>query len=770
MFQSFIKSKKLHPYQIKALLKMEDYFGLKNEKKGYLQVATGGGKSLIACTYILKNFILKGKRVLWVAPDWFLLVQAFLTLKNDFASKYNEIISGCCCYLGNNKDEFLVEGVQEFQSVPDVSKISLIFSSLHTLARRNLEELYNLKKIDLIVMDEAHWGIGGYLERDLLEVAESKQILILGLTATPKRRVGWKYIYNKTFRDLIPTYLAKPIFYSVPTGIKVDSSAADADQMFNRIQESVYKKLEMDNDRNRLILKTYDQKKHGRTIVFACSKEHAADLFVLFKKHDVPSLIAHSGLKNGKEEIRKFKIDKNYKVLITVNMANQGIDIPDVQSLFITRPVTSDIMYSQMIGRGSRKDKDTKKTFFNVIDFEDNFVDSELRRLVLEAKIEYFGSALTAKSIYKDQAIKISSSAKIPLKLNLQYPSELISYDSSTWSKFLTTFESSQSILELPVLEKQTFGVELELTTDVDMTEDRDAWTSIAQRIHKVMSSILPEKLLGQVGEWKNPSVEDYQRFNLVYDGSCGWEIVTPVLKGLDGFSVLADFLEKFKRKLCLEIPELKINHKTGLHVHFGFSLDDLNLPTFLDNLARANVYMGSMVAPSRFFGFDPETGSYDRYESNDYCKPIAEILDKDVISRIHSKRDLKEVLFNDFDGEVDRYLDINFKNILEADGINTIEVRLHSGTIDSLKILSWISLWMGILQEAKEGPFDRKVNPTHITKPCLDTFSDTEISLGRIFKKSKMNVFFEKLIDSYVKERVIEVKAKWEKERLLET
>ena len=108
----------------------------------------------------------------------------------------------------------------------------------------------------------------------------------------------------------------------------------------------------------------------GKTLVFACNIEHAETLSDMFRSGGIRSGVVHSRLTDDEQEhaleaFRRNEID----VLVNVAMVTHGIDIPDIATLFLARPTNSEILASQMVGRGSRRTP-TKQTF-HVVDFVD---------------------------------------------------------------------------------------------------------------------------------------------------------------------------------------------------------------------------------------------------------------------------------------------------------------------------------------------------------------------------------------------------------------
>ena len=138
--------------------------------------------------------------------------------------------------------------------------------------------------------------------------------------------------------------------------------------------------------RNSVIVDKYikNREKYGQTIVFAMDKNHAISLNTVFKKKGVKSDYIISSVQNdmgytidqqrNDAVINKFK-NNELEVLINVNILTEGADIPQTKTVFLTRPTTSVIRMTQMVGRALRgvKAGGTKKAY--IVSFVDRWDD-----------------------------------------------------------------------------------------------------------------------------------------------------------------------------------------------------------------------------------------------------------------------------------------------------------------------------------------------------------------------------------------------------------
>lgn len=229
--------------------------------------------------------------------------------------------------------------------------------------------------------------------------------------------------------------------------------------------------------------------------------------------------------------------------------------------------------------------------------------------------------------------------------------------------------------------------MEIELTAPDDIPNADSVWRAKAvksiERLREyVAAPVHPEPLAGKGGPL------DAWRFT--YDGSCGWEVVSPILADASGF----DELRRVCRAITVLVEEcgggLRVNHRTGLHVTLATRLDtDEKIRGFVRLVQRIEPGLFTLVAPSRLYPYDPDAGRYSRRAGNQYCLPLRGVGDP---SRLHPER------FVDDDGN--RYHTVNLTKSLED--VQLPEVRMHGGTHEFEKVALWLSLWMQLFNAAR--------------------------------------------------------------------
>jgi ATP-dependent helicase IRC3 len=391
-----------YEHQEKAFYNLSKHINKNNKSQfaGLLVLPTGGGKTLTAGHWIAKNYLDKGKKVLWLAHRHELLEQA----KNTFIDKlaYNDIFE-----KRKSFNYRIISGIHD-KPVNIKPSDDLIISSKDSL-NAGFNHLYNnwiksnTEEIFLVI-DEAHHATAKTYKK-LIENIQSKVkcFQMLGLTATPfrtseseqgllKKVFPDDIVYKIDLRTLIRLgILSEPHFEEVTTGLNFikDLSEEQIDQLnyfdIDSIGKGIAKTIAENDERNLTIVNKYltNKEKYKQTIVFALNVDNAIALNALFKNAGVKSDFVISSLKDqvtgvtvsskeNKNKIAKFR-NEEIEVLINVNILTEGTDVPNVQSIFLARPTISTILMTQMIGRGLRglKAGGTKEAF--IVSFIDDW-------------------------------------------------------------------------------------------------------------------------------------------------------------------------------------------------------------------------------------------------------------------------------------------------------------------------------------------------------------------------------------------------------------
>lgn len=286
---------------------------------------TGGGKTLTAA-WIIQAALDKGRRVVFVVPAISLVDQ---TVREFYAEGIRDI------------------GVIQADHPMTDPSCAVQIASVQTLQRRQLPEAH------LVIIDEAH--LNYRFTREWMARPEWKSVPFIGLSATPwSKGLGRVYddlIIGETTAGLIAKGLLSPFRVFAPTkpdlskvktkrGDYVESEASEAMQAGTLTADIVSTWLELGENRP--------------TLCFAVDRAHAAALQAQFEAADVPVGYVDSYTPSEeRERIRRAFAAGLIKVVCNVGVLTTGVDW-DVRCIILARPTKSEILYTQIIGRGLR--------------------------------------------------------------------------------------------------------------------------------------------------------------------------------------------------------------------------------------------------------------------------------------------------------------------------------------------------------------------------------------------------------------------------------
>ena len=359
--------------QIEALCALEDTRA-EGAKRALVQAATGVGKTYLAA-FDSKNY----ERVLFVAHREEIFNQAAISFKN----------------VRNSDDYGFFNGDEK------CTDKSVVFASVATLGRAEYlkEEYFAPDYFNYLVIDEFHHAVNDQYKRI---VEYFKPQFLLGLTATPERMDGrniyeicdYNVPYEISLKDAINKGMLVPFHYY---GIFDDTDYSGLHVVRGKYDEKELNETYIGNvHRHDLIYKYYCKYGSKRALGFCCSRAHAEEMAKEFCKRGIPSVAVYSNADGDFSEDRSTAIEKlkngEIRVIFSVDMFNEGVDITSVDMVLFLRPTQSPIVFLQQLGRGLRKSKG--KEYLNVLDFIGNYEKAGRVRFLLT------GTTLSEKERY----------------------------------------------------------------------------------------------------------------------------------------------------------------------------------------------------------------------------------------------------------------------------------------------------------------------------------------------------------------------------------
>ncbi len=338
--------------QIEALCALDDSRA-EGATKGLVQAATGVGKTYLAA-FDSANY----DTVLFVAHREEILKQAAQSFKN----------------VRNSDDYGFFYGKQK-----DTDK-AVVFASVATLGQQKYlcDEYFAPDYFQYMVIDEFHHAVNEQYRRI---VDYFKPQFMLGLTATPERMDGkniyeicdYNVPYEISLKDAINKGMLVPFHYY---GIYDETDYSGLHLVRGKYDEGELTEIYRDNvKRYDLIFKYYLKYHSRRALGFCCSRAHAEEMAKQFSTRGIPSAAVYSNANGEYSENRDQAIcelkEGKIRVIFSVDMFNEGLDIKSVDMVMFLRPTESPVVFLQQLGRGLRLSKG--KEYLNVLDFIGNY-------------------------------------------------------------------------------------------------------------------------------------------------------------------------------------------------------------------------------------------------------------------------------------------------------------------------------------------------------------------------------------------------------------
>lgn len=319
--------------------------------KGVVVAATGVGKTHLAAFDSLEY-----NRVLFLAHRQQILEQAY----KAFSSVRPESQFGF--YVGEQKDE----------------GADICFSTVQTLSRDEHLEIFPKGYFDYIVVDEFHHAAADSYRK---VIAHFEPRFLLGLTATPFRMDNKdifslcddNVVYEISLKQSIERGLLVPFYYYAiydPTNYD-DVRIANGSYVIEDLEKQL-----SHAERADLVLEHYRKLAGEQCLAFCVSIKHAEYMAEYFSAHGISSATVHSGEPgNGHALERNNAIraleEGQINVIFAVDMFNEGVDVPSLDTVMFLRPTESYVIFLQQLGRGLRKYPG--KHHLTVIDFIGNY-------------------------------------------------------------------------------------------------------------------------------------------------------------------------------------------------------------------------------------------------------------------------------------------------------------------------------------------------------------------------------------------------------------
>ncbi len=388
------------------------------EKRALLISATGTGKTY-ASAFAVKE--LQAKRMLFVVHRAQIANQAIASFKRIFGDRKTYGL-----FSGDKKDR----------------DCDFVFATVQTLSKKEYLTSFAPNSFDFIIIDEVHRA-GAVSYEKLLNYFRCE--FLLGMTATPDRMDGYNIYglfdnniaYEIRLKDALDYSLLCPFHYFAITELEIDGQIID-DEAIKANQGILVNSKRVEHIIEKAEYYGYCGDR-VKGLVFCSTVEEAVNLSQKFNERGYKT-VALSG--SDSQERREQYIarltqnendDDRLDYIFTVDIFNEGVDIPVINQVIMLRPTESPIIFIQQLGRGLRKAND--KEFVVVLDFIGNYSNNymisqafspskkicknELRKTVLDTILPG-ASSVHFDRISKERILSSIDKARLNTKADLK--------------------------------------------------------------------------------------------------------------------------------------------------------------------------------------------------------------------------------------------------------------------------------------------------------------------------------------------------------------
>lgn len=324
----------LRDYQTQAIQDLRSSVATGHRSPLYV-LPTGGGKTAVAVT-LIEQAVAKGKSCLFLAPRRELIYQTSQRL------------------YGSEIEHGVIMAGERPRLMPQVQ-----VACIPTLHAREKGDRFRLPPANLVLVDEAHLGVGGRAQ-ETIEHYQDKDSVVVGLTATACRKDGRglgaiydDLVEGPSIRSLIDEgYLVQPRHFSGShanlEGIKVQAGDYNQRQLGERVESD----FELIGD----VVSNYLRLAGDRQgFCFGANVAHSMHLAERFSACGIVAehLDGKTPLEERKAIQRRFR-EGITQVICNCDVYTYGVDIPQVSAIVLAKPTKSLAKYLQMLGRGLR--------------------------------------------------------------------------------------------------------------------------------------------------------------------------------------------------------------------------------------------------------------------------------------------------------------------------------------------------------------------------------------------------------------------------------
>ena len=334
------------------------------DSRGLLISATGTGKTYASAFGVksIQNF--KINKLLFVTHRETILKQAIETYKNVFGNSIKTAL-----YSGSNHN---------------LGDANFIFSTISTIGKDKYLKEFKDDEFDFVIIDECHRIGERTMYQNVLNYFKPKYLL--GMSATPDRSsdnydvygvFNHNILYEIRLNDALEANMLVPFHYFGISDLEVDGKCIDDETTFKYLTSEERVKHILEKSR----YYGYSGKRR-KCLMFVSNRDEGKELARKINEQGVKCAYLDGETNQVDREkaidlLEEDNLNKDYlEIIITIDIFNEGVDIPSVNQVIFLRPTKSSIIFIQQLGRGLRLNYG--KEYLTLIDFIANYKNNYL--------------------------------------------------------------------------------------------------------------------------------------------------------------------------------------------------------------------------------------------------------------------------------------------------------------------------------------------------------------------------------------------------------
>ncbi len=385
----------LHPYQKQVKDQIMNRFLQKVERKFFVQMPTGAGKTYTALECVADYLRMprsvnengtpdSHKFIVWLVDRNELAEQAFQSFKKLWRMRGDREINGFRLFAGFEP---------EFQS-EDGGVVFCGFDKFHAVLKNPDHRSYSsirflIENTGVVIVDEAHHSLAETYFATIQKFVNIPFIKLVGLSATPgttdyttTQQLVELYSNDKiTLRDENWKEVGDSVRYLQERGYLAQLKTQLLETSFSSQEVDagrILDELASDSERNERILEQIEIAHNNQesTLVFACTLDHVFALMIMCRYRDITTkfIVGEVDQSDRIQILEAFKNNEFY-VLINLDILSTGIDLPNINKIILARPISSPNLISQIIGRALRGPKNGGNPMNTIINLKDNIIN-----------------------------------------------------------------------------------------------------------------------------------------------------------------------------------------------------------------------------------------------------------------------------------------------------------------------------------------------------------------------------------------------------------